>query len=541
MPPPPALPARTARQYSLPDAFFKTAIRNAIHDSLFSPVSLGEKHDVRLKPAFNTACWAYLPPHQIFIGTDLFEKDMVKPGLTQVQQEKYIANHYHHELGHGLFTERDMKRIQRGLKAIECAFSLFNLFEDAWMEERYRKAAEYQFEWLTLESLQFTPRPESLLFALIQAEGDVAVVEKALQDWAPPPKPVSAGAVAVIVTPEQDPEEIRTVLQGQFQRVFEYYLRILGVAETMHQMPILQDWLTEFGRPPEAPPGGPSGGGMADLELSAKLMTDAKALAEFEANVEEVTAGKSDDTSLSPSVKGKAKPIVDDALVGQKGTVLHSTATPVDVDRATGLANRFKRFFAEKSRVVATRTPQRRVSARHFALDRAPYRKVEIEGRGAKKVFFEIDCSGSMGGFHIMEGKLIIAALSILARQGHISGHVALSAVISEPAWELYKLPLEQATIDRIQGYAGAEGLEYTMRDNLALLREADFVFVYTDAQICDKPIDKEFFHRYGVYTWGLYAGDRGNFIDEMLTYFDKAILRDNAEALVDAMLIQQK
>lgn len=539
-----AAAAGPGRRYALSETFFKSAIKDAIHDSLFSPVSLGEKHDVSLKPKFETACWAYLPPHRIYIGTDLFEKRMVKLGLPETLQSKYIANHYHHELGHALFTERDMRRIKAALKALDCAFSLYNLFEDAYMEDRYRREAEYRFEWLTMEELDFNPRPESLLFALIQAEGDVAVVEKRLAGWKPEPPEIVPGDPMSMLAGlfAEDPEETRDALTGLLPRVLDYYRRIVAVKESMHLMPILKAWLDEFGRPPQMPKGG-ANGAMSDLEQSAELMTDPKALEAFEADVEQVSAGKpsSPEDELKPGAKGKATPTPDANAVGKRGNVLHRTRTAVDVSRAEALAARFKKFFAEKSRVVSTKTPQRRISARHFALDRAPYRRTELEGRGARKVFLEIDCSGSMGGFHIMEGKVLISALSILARSGHIEGHVALSAVTDGPSWEVYKLPMAQDVIDRIQGYAGAEGLEYTMRDNLKLLQDADFVFVYTDAQICDRPIDKSFFHRYGVYTWGLYAGDRGDFLEELIKYFDKALMRESAEALVDAMLIQQK
>jgi hypothetical protein len=535
-----ARPVPKARRYNISDSFFNRAIKDAIHDSIFSPVSLNEKHDVSLKPKFDTACWAYLPPHRIYIGTDLFEKRMVKAGLTEAQQAKYIANHYHHELGHALFTERNMKRIQAELKAMDCAFSLYNLFEDAYMEDRYRREAEYRFEWLTLEDLDFNPRPESLLFALIQAEGDVTVVEKRLCTWKPEQPKVAPGDPMAMLAAlfSATPADTREQLEALLPRVVEYYRRIIAVTQSMQLMPILKEWLAEFGQPPAMPNGG-AGGGMSDLEQSAQLMTDEKALEEFEQDVEEIKGGKSDDEP--GGAKGKAEPNADDKAIAKKGNLLGAYGRAVDASRAEALAAKFKKFFAEKTRVVSTRTPQRRVSARHFALDRAPYRRTEIEGRGAKRIFLVIDCSGSMGGFHIEEAKILVLALSLLARQGFIEGHVALSGNQHGPTWELFKLPMAQDIISRIGNHGGGEGLEYTMRDHLKLLQDADFTFVYTDGQITDQPIDKSFFHRYGVYTWGLYAGTRQDFLEKLMVYFDKAILRPSVEALVDAMLVQQR
>ncbi len=538
--------ARSAapRRYPLTDSFFNESIREAIRESLFSPISLGERHNVKLKPNFDTACWAYLPPHNIYIGKDLFEKASLKVGLSEELKRKYIGNHYHHELAHALFTERNMRSIQKALKAIDAPFGTYNLFEDALIEDRYRKEAEYAFEWLTMEELNFNPRPESLLFALIQAEGNVSVVEAALKSWKPEapevPKDDPLAAFALLFKP--DPKETVEALLKLLPRVLHYYHRIIAVKESLHLMPLLNAWLDEFGRPPQMPPNAP-GAGAADLELSAKLMTDEQEAEQFDSESTTVM-GDTDVSPEDPLKEGKSgKATADESYqaVSSRGTVLHRNSTPVDMNRAQALATKLAKLFEAKSRMVSTQTPQRRISARHFAIGRAPYRRVELTGRGRKEVFLEIDCSGSMGGFHIMEGKVLITALSLLAKRGYVSGHVALSAVVGGPSWELFKLPLAQEVINRIQGYAGAEGLEYTLKDNMKLLQKADYVFVYTDAQICDRPIDKALFHRHGVYTWGLYAGQHGNYLEELMKYFDKAIMRDNAEALVDAMLTQSR
>ena len=530
-----------ARRYPYSEAFFKNAIKDAVNESLWQPVSLGEKHNVRLKPDFETACWSYQPPHNIYIGTELFEKRIVKEGMSEELQAKYIANHYFHELGHALFTERDMKKIRAALKRIDAPFPLYNLFEDAYMEHRFRNEVDYRFEWYTMEDADFSPRPESLLFSLIQAEGDVTVVVDKLKDWkpAPPAGDDALAALGMLFAP--NPEDTRALLVDKLPRVLDYYRKTIAATQSMHLMPLVNAWLEEFGRPPQMPKGG-ANGGMSDLEMSAELMTNPQAQANFEAECVPVS-GETSDPETDPTKKhktaGDAEPDCTEA-VAKKGKVLHHQSTPVDEARAQRLAAKLEKFFEAKARRVNTTTPQRRVSAKNIALGRAPFRKTELVGRARKRVFLLIDCSGSMGGFHMAEGKVLLSALNILARKGRISGHVALSGVIDGPNWELFTLPMAQDVINRIQGYAGAEGLEYAMRDNLKLLQEADFAFVYTDADICDKPIDKSFFHRFGVFTWGLYAGME-NKLNQLLKYFDKAILRETAEDLVDFMLVQNK
>ena len=92
-----------------------------------------------------------------------------------------------------------------------------------------------------------------------------------------------------------------------------------------------------------------------------------------------------------------------------------------------------------------------------------------------------------------------------------------------------------------MSAFAQAEGLENAIKGNLKLASNADYVMVYADGQICDSPIDKTGLHRHGVFTWGLYAGDEPDYLENMHLHFDKVIMRQNAEQLVDAMLLQKK
>lgn len=523
------------------ETFFKAALQKAVMDSLFFPASLGEKHSVKLKPGFDTACWAYLPPHNIYIGTELFNKEIVRQKLTNTERSKYIENHYHHEMGHALFTERDMKKIKHTLAAIKAPLGVYNLFEDAYMEERYRREAEYRFEWLTLETFSFSPRPESLLFALIQAEGDLETVRQGLEAWLQEPRePGDAGALSGFADSTE-------TLAPKLGRVWLYYQKIIGVKESLQLMPLLNAWLDEFGRPPENAGNGAGsfgGLGMQDMQHSAQLMADPEAAEAFDKGTKCVAGhGAGGDDNKTPVQDGgdreKAQAQGSDVAIASKGKVLTDMTSSLDLERVEALAAKFSRFFESNTRMTSTTTPQKRVSARHYAVGRAPYRRRELSGRGAKTLFFEVDCSGSMGGFHISEGRLILAALSRLARKGMVKGHVCLSAVVGTPSYETFALPLTDETIEKIQGFASAEGLEQALQANIKLARAADYVFVYTDGQICDKPINKGELHQQGVFTWGLYAGADDRYLDELIKYFDKAVLRRSAEDLVDAMLAQ--
>ncbi|PNG49964.1 hypothetical protein WDL1P1_00889 (plasmid) [Variovorax sp. WDL1] len=542
-PPPPPPPPR---RYTLSDQFFKGCIDRAIQAAIFGPVTLGEKQVVKMKPSFDTACWVHLPPHRIYIGTDLFEKDMVKPKLSSELQEKYIANHYHHERAHALYTIRDLTVPKKTLAKMKAPFSLWNLFEDAYIEDRYRREASYQFEWRLMEDGDFNSRPESVLFALIQREGALDDVTADLDAWTYNAKKAGRpdGPIAIDATGLRLEPDVKSALKVWLPKVALFYARAVAVSGSMDLMPIIKAWIAEFGLPPERPPGsGQFPGISSDLQLGQGLQASPEALAEFDKDAKPMMGGETPRGS-----GGKGTEAEDDASkdvpVSQKGTVLGDAEHYVDPSRVDAVFQKLRKFFESKSRHVSTLTPQRRVSARHFAVGRAPYRKVELQGRAKKKIVIVVDCSGSMGmndGLHINEARILVAALSELARKGLLSGHVVLTGVEKGPIHETYELPMQVETTSRIGAEFGAEGLEAAIRANMKLCKEADYVFVYTDGHITDHRIKKSELHAQGVYTWGLYAGFDQSLLAGLLAYFDKAVLRTCAEDLVDAMLAQTK
>jgi hypothetical protein len=546
--------------------FTHRAIRSAQHDAIFCPLTLAEKHEVRVKPNFDTACWSYLPPHRIYVGMGIVAR--AKTTLSQAHLEGYVKSHVRHEFAHAHFTERDMRAVKKGLKKIKAPFQLFNLFEDARIEARYREEAEYQFDWLVYEDFMYSSQAESLLFAAIQAEGDTekvvrfletadiaalrkkqhdeakAAQEKLLASLASRPETAAAALLmgtSELVGPPTPVEVERAQALARFARVQAYYQRIIEALDTSQLYPILEEWMAEFGRRESAPSRGCAGNGEAsDLELGAQLQEDEDFRNEFDVDAEEVTSGND---ASDGGAKGKAKAKPDEnAPKAKKGACLNKRdgSANLDLVRVTRLAERFKKFFQAEARRVATATPQRKVSARHFAVGRPYYRVKQLMGKACQNLLMVVDLSGSMSGKHIDEGRVLLAALSRLARAGLVKGHILLSA--GAPArWELFELPMSDETIARVRAFAGAEGLELNLKDHLALARDADYVFVYTDAQITDAPIDKTGLHRQGIFTWGLYVGEGEHYLDTMLEYFDKALIRDSVEALVDAMLIQKK
>lgn len=519
------------------------AVRGAVTDSLFMPLVFEEKHEIRLKPKFNTACWTFRPPHYIFIGEDLFNKPILRDGLNEEDLEKYVANHYHHEMGHALFTERNFKVLKKILAQSDIPWSLFNLCEDARIENLYRTRNGYSFQWTLIEKTDFslTERPEPLLFALIQAEGDIEYVKRELDTFD------FMGAASKALFPIS-PEEIEKLRKGQkltVERIYRYYWpKILDAKNSLGLVPIMLEWLQEFGQPPAKPQSGGSGSGagegLDDVELSAELAENDNAFEEFSEETSTVDATKSEsDNDKKGKGKNKLGCNPDYEAEAQQGKVLPDSVYAVDTVRAEALAKRMSKVFEDYVRMTSSRVPQRRISARHAVIGRPIYRKKTVLGRARKRILLIMDTSGSMYGFHSAEGRILLAALSTLAKKGYVEGHVVFSGVTRQPSWERYSLPLSHSVIERFEGHLGSEGLEYALQGNLDLAQQADLVMVYTDAQICDRPIDKVGLHKRGIFTWGLYAGEDKDCLEELERYFDRAIIRDTIEKVIDAMLVQ--
>lgn len=525
-----ALLGEPARRYEFENGFIEKSTKAAMFDCVFSPVALDGPQTVRVKPKFDTACWSYTGYHRIYIGEDLFEKKSVKLGLSEELQHKYVANHYRHEKAHGLFTIRDLTIPSGELKVMKAPFSLWNLFEDALIEDRYRKAAEYKFEWWLMEDAAFIARPEAVMFSLIRHEGNQAAALAEIDAWTYDAAEAGKkdGEVKLDVSGRNTAPDTKSALLAWMPKVWIYYVRTIKAAGSMALMPLIKAWVEEFGVV-----SGRDANAMCDLGIGFALQTDEDFQQEFD---------QFDETSESEDLP-KVHQFSEDVPVSAQGKVLSPDKGPkVHLDEVGAVVEQLKKFFQVKLRNVSSRMPQKRISARHLAVGRSPYRKTELQGKVKQDILLVVDCSGSMNGFHISQGRVLVAALSELAASNSVSGHVVLSGVLNRnPIHETYKLPVSMETISRISAAYAAEGLQAAIQANIELARKADHVFVYTDGEITDRPIDKAKLHVQGIHTWGLYAGSTDKTRASLMLYFDKAVVRRTAAELVDAMLAQIK
>jgi len=277
--------------------------------------------------------------------------------------------------------------------------------------------------------------------------------------------------------------------------------------------------------------------------------TDAKGQ-EAEGKAKEKLKGNGDQPPpKGPGGKAQGIPesIAPTASGGRAKEMYFLTEQPGGVDavfrkRVDHLTEMLMRMFKSKNLNSYLESESHRMSGRHLARGEIRYvHKRVLGGKGKRKYTIVFDCSGSMSGRPQREGKLLLLALNNLARRGYLQGSLILSGwVHGQPGWLQYEFPVKDELILRINPHHGSEGIQPALADNLKHIKGMDDVFVYTDANICDAPLNRDYFARHRIWPVGLYVGDEEG-AKEMHRHFPQNIIRDTIEQVVEAMLTRNR
>lgn len=454
-------------------------------DLLLSEDNPGEPFLVKMKPDFDTACWSFLPPHRIYIGDKCLSR--AKPKLTEAEMRAYLKAFFRHEVSHLRWSERDLDLVNTALQARGIPFALWNLFEDARIEHLERGRSGDEFGWAVYEEVVRPGtgkpiKPLSDFFLLIQLENGER--------------------------------------EARMPEVVEFYDRAISAKDSLELIPVLVDWMLRF--PDEVPPQRFS----SEMATSLVLQTDARALEDFEKG------------TFKPGSAPPKEPASVKVAKRKPSKLLDADETHfVDFERAEKLATKFLALFGSRTFTSRSDEPSSRISARHLELDRPCYKRKVTVKTVAKRLCLVIDCSGSMDGRPIAEARLLAWALSYLASLGKIKGCLILSAVAGETAVnEVFELPISKEVVERIYAFGDAEGLNSAILGNLARLTDSDMVFVKTDGDICDEPLNRREVERKGITVCGLYSGGVSS-AEKMSQHFRRFFVRDSLESLVDALL----
>ena len=471
-------------------ALITAAARTMQRDLIISGWHPSERVDMTVKKDFDTACWSYQPPkgHRVYVGTGITQR--MKPGLSQAQKEYYIGSYVGHEFSHIWHTDRDMAATHAMLERISCPFDLLNIFEDSRIEELWRNFTKRPFLWSELEVIDPSVgnTPLGAFFMFVQGEGKF------------PPN-------IAISNPEQTIE------------VEKFYQAALAVRDTLALQPILADWLARFGA--TVPPnirflGGESGelatGAMLQLDIGKRLRFDA-----------EDETGDAEEVKITRHIEGG---------------LLSEERTEVDVQIVARLVKKFEELFHEPVRSSYSNENGKRISATRHALGRPCYRHRTVAQTRSKRVGLVVDCSGSMDGPHIVAAQQLIAVLNRLSQQGSVRGTLVLSGVTDGLAMsEAFTWPVEDGVIRRIHAFGSAEGLQSAITTHADALRECEQIYVFTDANITDEPLNLSILRSRGIIVCGLYVGDSGHTLESMRQHFERFFVRATLDGLIDALL----
>lgn len=500
-----------------------------------------------------------------------------------------------HERQHARETPQDLPRVQKELKLLTIPFTYFNLFEDARIEQISRDETGEEFGWNLFEDMAPANCSFNLLLRCIQLEG--AADTEALESVDPYRDGTrTLGQVAESVQGYYR-RAIACTTAEHLYPVIQEFLEEFKDEVPPPSPPAGGEGGSEegggsgSGSAPgsgkgkgEEADGSGSGGEASDdddsgdaEERAGDLTTAAEAASkgdsffdEFEGDTEVVGGTDAEGKAAEEQAKGKLKgPAQKDAPKSKGGASqgipesIQPTASggraqeqnflarsPARMDetyarRVENLTTMLMRMFKTRTLTTTTEDEGMRMSGRHLARGEIRFIKRKVfGGKGKRKFSIVYDCSSSMrmfGGLADREGKVLLLALNNLARRGYLEGSLILSGYVGgKPGWLQYKFPVADSLILRIAPTHGSEGLQDSLKDNLQHIKGMDDVFVYTDANICDAPINKGFFAKQRIWPVGLYVGTHAA-ASKMEEHFPQNIIRESIEDVVEAMLIRNR
>ncbi len=429
---------------------------------------------------------------------------------------------YLHEVAHSLWSERDLQKIREGLDSRSIPFELFNLFEDARIEARWRRDFGQRFGWTKWDppAWEETPldelSPEAIFCSLIAAEHSRAAVSQ-LKELAD-----AAGKL-----------QIQRV--GKILQFFRDATRLTSpyTASSLDLIPLCARWRREFPRPRSkkkrwAPIAGHHHGD--DFRLAAEAA---------EAEGRTVLWGESTRTrppkkAGDPSGRKNSPDAWEAWDIDAQTTLVEKGCNRGAFDPRLGnrLGPLLARSFPGGMAVVKSIAPGKRLSVRDFARGSDKiYRVRREDDSGTSRVTLVYDCSGSMWKKPHIAGLTLLQILNRLHRQEQIEACVLLT--FGTGAVEL-ELPFDPDFLNHLFPRGPFEGIEPCFEKFQDKIRRADVVCVYTDGDICDVPFDRTRWRRQGIETYGLYVGKLEK-MTQLREWFDYALVRSTIDQLIVA------
>ena len=191
-----------------------------------------------------------------------------------------------------------------------------------------------------------------------------------------------------------------------------------------------------------------------------------------------------------------------------------------------------EKLFTETQKSYATDIPSKRLNLKRVASrGDKQFKRKDKAIFVKKKITIILDLSGSMH-LSIDNMRLILDVLNKMALKNLIEATLILTAIKScRPCFNIISMPFKNNELDRLDARYAGEGLESTMKKNINLLSQSDYVWILTDGMIDEKPLYKKDFHKHGIKTHAMYIGDI-SYKKEMQNSFDFVICEKDVQGL---------
>jgi len=466
-----------------------------------------EKYEIFIKPDFDSATWRfYNGKHQIVIGTYIFNN--LAKAVSPKEEALYMKAYLYHELAHSIWTHKDLKEINIELKKLGFAFSMFNLFEDARIEEKMRRHLKKKFNWLRYETIQISQNPIDIFFYLIQSEHDKKAIES-----------------------------IELNLNHNIEHLFEsvklFYQKAIECESHVEIIELLKKWYDKFPKTPRYIEANILKSYIFSME-SKYVDSDEKFNELIEGLENALVVGVSSDKDAIRLRTSKELRLID------KGenihSLLHSKPQNIafDINKRNILLNKMKKLFLSPKRATSTTIPSKKLHIKNLVAGNDKiFKRKERSSFVKKRITIVLDMSGSMHAI-IKHMRLIVDVLDKMASRNIIDATLILSGVfINKDIYNVLSMPLDKGIIERITPNFHAEGLHNAMSSNIDLLKRSDYVWVLTDGMIGEGPIPREFYLKHKIKLHAFYIGDI-TYKDILLESFDHVICEDSVLGLGD-------
>jgi len=509
----------------------------------------------------STAYYYYEPPHNIVIGKKILEN--IKKETDN--EEHYINSFLFHEISHS-FWSPPIKRVNNLLNPLKIPFEIYNLFEDARIEEKFRKTFKRDFLWNDYENFNSKDiTPTDLFFYFIFTEN-----EKYKLDNTKEKKLLSKTDIEKKEDLSDDDIEKRINTNKNFKKVKEYYLKTINLEikdNYLELFKLIKNFYNEFKK--ELPKDKNKlnlSSFSNEFIVSDEMGYGEGTISDLKNNVKVIITNENNDKKIDKKIDENHQlnleandiPYDDlknyDIFFNTNVNFVNKHLKLIEKKSQIILNNkRLKRLFKKKETIELKERYSKKMSINKLILEEDKIYKhktiVQKGGRStkAKKISIIVDTSGSMHSI-ANEVSTILYIFNKLAQKKLIELNIILSGSKNNFLVNyLLPIPIKDTIIASIKYIGAHEGFSKTFKEHQNLLRKSHYIFILTDGLITDNPLNKKELNSLGIYTRAIYIQNEklrmyASKIEESLNkYFDEFILKENIEEIFNEIIIRFK